>query len=377
MDLLPAYRSLLTSPEALAACAAAGSFNGLLAQLRRLWALEGIGEGALVGELNRCNREVLDLAPAALEGRWLPTDYDARTRSIGWCLPRGHASDPFLQDFIDRCRHNVFNQLLRPRTALAPLLEDTRVTPAPAGFIFHLSRCGSTLVSGALAELDDTCVLSESPLLTAVLLDASLDDRQKQALLPRLVALQAAPFPGRGRIVVKWNAWDLCAWPLIRNAFPGVPRLLLFRDPVQILASQMQLVGRHMSGDPSLAGLDPAFDPVNAQGDLLDWQIRILGALMAKLPALADEPGAMPLDYAGLDLAAVQAVCRHFGLSPTADAGARLAQRLAFHSKSPGQLFQPDAGRKAQWFDAADRRRIEAALAESYQALRELAAGTP
>src|SRR5271166_938284 len=40
----------------------------------------------------------------------------------------------------------------------------------PAGFIFHMSRCGSTLVSQMLAQLDEVVMLSEPQVLNDVLL---------------------------------------------------------------------------------------------------------------------------------------------------------------------------------------------------------------
>jgi hypothetical protein len=373
MDLLPAYRELMISPDRLAACAQAATVGELLQSLRRLWPQAPVDDGALVAELNRCNRQVLDLDPAALAGRWFPAGYEPRTRSLAWCLPVGHATEPFQDQYLSRClRTRVFNQLIRPRTAIAPLLAGAAViaAPAPAGFIFHLSRCGSTLVSGCLAELDDTSVLSESPLLTELVLDDSLSYAQKKHALPQLIALQAAPFPGRDRIIVKWNAWDLFAWPLIGAACPGVPRLLLFRDPEEILASHAMSAGRHMVGDPSLARVDPVFEPAR-DSDLLDLRIRVLGRLMDAMARLAAEPGAMAIDYARLEVPMLEAVCRHFGLSPGAVAVERLARRAGRHSKQTDQPFAADGERKRQCFDAGQRQRIHRALEPRLRALRE------
>lgn len=379
MDLLPAYRELIVSPDRLADCAQAGTVAELLQLLRRFWPQAPMQDGALIAELNRCNRQVLDLDPAALAGRWFPAGYEPRTRGLAWCLPVGHATEPFQDQYLSRCLQAcVFNQLIRPRTAVAPLLAGAAAitAPVPAGFIFHLSRCGSTLVSGCLAELDDTSVLSESPLLTGLLLDPSLTDPQKRHALPQLIALQAAPFRGRDRIVVKWNAWDLFAWPLIRAACPGVPRLLLFRDPEEILASHAQAAGRHMAGDPSLAQLDPVFGPV-PDGDLLDLRLRVLGALMDTMSRLAPEPGALAIDYACLDTPMLKAVCRHFGLSPDAVAVERMVQRAGRHSKQTDQAFAPDGERKRRVFDADQQQRIHRVLAPRHRALHGVMRDTP
>src|SRR5690606_31010359 len=124
------------------------------------------------------------------------------------------------------------------------------------GFIFHLSRCGSTLLSGSFAKLGDVNVLSESQLLTEVLLDPSLSDSEKKAALPKLISLQGgtgheeADQDGndlkRNKTVIKWNAWDILFWPVIRSVYPDVPVVLIVRDPVEILASHHRLPRRHM-----------------------------------------------------------------------------------------------------------------------------------
>lgn len=376
MDLLPAYRSLISSPEQLAACREAIGIGPLLRTISSLWGLDTIGDGELISQLNQCHGHVLDIDLRQLEGVWLPHRYDAATRSLSWCLPEGHPTQPFLDQYLQQClTRSALNCLVRPRTSITPLLSAPVVDgPAhAAGFIFHLSRCGSTLVSGCLAERDDTCVLSESPLLTDVLLDASLTDGQKRHLLPQLVRLQAAPFPGRDRVIVKWNAWDLCAWPLIRSAFPDVPSVALFRDPEEILASHGRSAGRHMSGDPTLGHVDPVF--AAGRGTVLERRIRVLRGLTDAMSQLVAEPGTMPVDYRQLDLQRIGQIGRHFALAPDADADARMQQRLGFHSKEPERTFAADGVQKKQWFDADDRHCIHRELMPGHRRLVE-AAGT-
>nr|WP_324258967.1 hypothetical protein [Cellvibrio fontiphilus] len=79
----------------------------------------------------------------------------------------------------------------------------------PAEFIFHLSHYGSTLLSGCLSELESTCVFSEAPLLTALLLDKNLLLQEQQNLLLAFINLQSAAYPQRPHMVIKWNAWDI------------------------------------------------------------------------------------------------------------------------------------------------------------------------
>lgn len=374
MDLLPAYRALVASPADLARCIAAGPLPRLLDTLRELWRQPQASDDALLAAISEGNRQVLDLAPDALAGHWLAARYHAGPRCLSWRLPDGPPSEPFLEDDLLRLqRASAAHQLFNPRTRLPAPGEGPAATP-PAGFILHLSRCGSTLASGALAALDDAVVLSESPLLTDWLLDDTLAPAMRQSALPALVALQSGCFPGRGRVVVKWNAWDLPAWPAIAAAFPGVPALLLFRDPVEILASHARTPGRHMAGDPALAPLHPALGPPTHGVDLAGHRIGVLAVLQQAMLAAAEDPGVRVVDYATLDAPALEAIAAHFGLAPDAAARARIAARLAFHSKDPGQPFAPDADAKRRAFDEDATRRIRAALDPGFQALKARAA---
>lgn len=364
MDVLAGYRALVASPEATARCREARDLPGFLQVLRERWGLAGVADDALLGALEQANRQVLDLPAAALAGHWFPASYRAADRTLAWCLPGGPPTEPFLADSQVRWRDGgAAWQLLRPRTPL-PGAGEVAGAPAPAGFILHLSRCGSTLVSGTLAELDETVVLSESPLLTGFLLDAGLDEATRCALLPALVALQAACFAPRARVVVKWNAWDLFAWPTLRAAFPGVPCLLLSRDPVEILASHAREAGRHMAGDPSLAALHPVFGPPPPGADLLGQRIAVLRALWAAMARAATEPGSLSMDYAQLDAEGLARIRAHFGLPTSPAAEARIAARLSRHSKFPHQPFAPDTPRKQHHFDPPTRTRIQNGVRE-------------
>ncbi|HEX7028116.1 MAG TPA: sulfotransferase family protein, partial [Gammaproteobacteria bacterium] len=211
-DLRAAFRELLVSPAKLAQCANATSMTELFALLKRWWQLEHLSDQRLIDELNACNRQPLDLDPEMLATHWLPWRYHAKTQTISWCLPRGRPTEPFFDQYIERCRQLPVNQFLQPKTALQQTLDNIGHRQTPAGFIFHVSRCGSTLVSGCLAELQRTHVLSESPLLTEALLDHDRNDGERLRLLQTLLNLQTRRLPASAAVIVKWNAWDLFHW---------------------------------------------------------------------------------------------------------------------------------------------------------------------
>ena len=371
-DLRHAYYELLRSPAQLALCRQAHSVAEVLAVLRRLCGDAGHGDAELLQALDTLNREdVPDEVAAGMAGIWLPHSYHVRSQRLRWCLPDGAPNEPFHDEYLGRCgRRITLNQLVTPRTSLKALATCARRVPQaePAGFIFHLSRCGSTLLSGCLSELDGAAVFSESPVLTEVLLDPALSPQAKQAHVRCLIDLKASVFPGR-RVVVKWNAWDIFHAPLLCGAYPAVPVVALVRDPVEILASHEAQAGRHMSGDPSLAAVAPVF-AASAAASALEHRVRVLDALMQAMAGLAAAPGAACcIDYRQWHGGTVQQVAGLFGLRCDAHAQRRIGLRMQHHAKQPGTPFKPDGTRKAAVFDADATRAITQRLGWRHRAL--------
>jgi hypothetical protein len=167
--LFSAYCELISSPAQLARCQKAASVSELLAIIKDLWQQTALDDDQLLARLAQLNQQIIDSDKILLASHWLPYRYNAKSRSIHWCLPDGHATEPFQDETISRYRKTVLlNQFITPKTSLSSLDLQAQAVQSitPAGFIFHLSRCGSTLLSGCLSELDTTNVFSESPVLT-------------------------------------------------------------------------------------------------------------------------------------------------------------------------------------------------------------------
>ncbi|MNV18978.1 hypothetical protein D3C71_1098190 [compost metagenome] len=371
LELRQSYHALLCSPAQLALCRQARSLADLLAALRTLWGVAEANDTALLQAIDALNRETLpDDVAGDMAGIWLPRLYRLRSQRLQWCLPDGPATEPFHDEYLIRCwQSTTLNQLITPTTAVQSLAACAGRVPKaqPAGFIFHLSRCGSTLLSGCLSELDDAVVFSESPVLTEVLVDPALSPRDKRALVQCLIDLKASLFPGR-RVVVKWNAWDIFQWALLRDIYPAVPVVALLRDPVEILASHHALAGRHMSGDPSLACVAPVFSTSRA-ASVLDHRIGVLEGLLQAMGALQESPTLARIDYSQLHGEAIRQVASMFGLRCPAEGWLRMEQRMQSNAKLPGTRFEPDRARKAAVFSAVEGQIIRQRLYALHRAL--------
>lgn len=175
----------------------------------------------------------------------LATDGDEPTVEWVWS-DGGRFTEPFFEETVARLsRANPANQRInRPRTPLAALRDVPPGLPL-AGLIFHVSRCGSTLIARMLAALPRNLVASEPQVIDEILrfnrVESAITDDDQIALLRGAVnALSQPPAGGAARFFAKLDCWQLFSLPLIQRAFPGVPLLFVYRDPIEVLVSLMR-----------------------------------------------------------------------------------------------------------------------------------------
>jgi hypothetical protein len=282
--------------------------------------------------------------------RWTPIrfDFSGPVPLVDWAdLSAERFVDPFFDETVARW---LSGPRVRPlvRTGLEALVAlDSEPSLEPAGMIFHLSRCGSTLVSRLLRTLPGVVVLSEPAPLNALL---RLDpDRVDEATLVRLVRLLVRAL-GRRRhdderqLVVKCTSWNIRRRAVLAAAFPEAPWIWLQRDPVHVLASLLaQPPGWFGLQDrphrvARLFGSDPAAVPDMPRAE---FAARVLGAM---LDAAATDPDQrLLIDYADLPAAVWQRVAPHFGLEADAAAIDRMVEQSRFYSKdSASRVFTGD-----------------------------------
>ena len=193
---------------------------------------------------------------------------------------------------------------------------------------------------------------------------------EKQILLPRLLHWQGRPAIGDS-VIIKWNAWDLFSWPLLRALYPRVPILFLVRDPIDILASHQQKVGRHMSGDPSLRHLHPVFAKLKRGVSPLSFQITVLQGLMHCMADILtkEKENVKLLDYTQLDSSSIEAIGHRFGLTLSESDRLILSSYMQYDAKQPARVFRTDSSTKKKFFGMDASREINERLSSDYQFL--------
>ncbi|MFS2109314.1 sulfotransferase [Sphingomonas sp. Sphisp140] len=296
---------------------------------------------------------------------WLPVRFSAEPEpAIHWLHFAGVSpNSPFFEDAVREISGRPFNRLFRTATPIASFLGHTDLR-APSGFVFHMSRCGSTLVSQMLGAAPGHVSISEAPPLDALIQQRFADPETHAEALRGLVHAY-----GRGaeHLFVKLDSWHTRALPLLRRAFPETPWIFLYRDPVEVLVSQLRLRG--VQTVPGIVPLEWfGFGPEEAQLPERDFIARVLERTCSAVIEHGRGDGLL-VNYAELPEAFFSRILPHFGIVPDAAAQTAMAAMAGSHSKAPGTRFQADTGSKQREADARLRDTAEHYLAPVFAAL--------
>jgi hypothetical protein len=295
-------------------------------------------------------------APLPPKG-WLPvrTQWRDREFHLDWSyVGPQRLREPFFEETVLRCLSKPFNRLFRYSTPIGALAGWLREHPGlpPTGFIFHMSRCGSTLVSQMLAAIPGNVVVSEASPIDAVVqarrTRPDLGDEQHAAWLRWMIGALGQPRCGEERhFFVKLDSWHALALPLFRRAFATVPWIFLYRDPVEVLTSQLRRRGMHMV--PGLIGQDVfGFAPSQAAQAPETYCAQVLaricdGALREYAPGAA-----LLVNYRQLPAVLWSDVLPHFGVPCSARDRAAMADAARYDAKSPQLPFINDSAAKQE-----------------------------
>jgi hypothetical protein len=299
------------------------------------------------------------------EERWLPVNvsFDGAAPNVRWL------------DFgAKRISEPIFHQTLRVlrsqspppgerSTSLAGLLKLAKETDEvrPAGIIFHISRCGSTLVANGLRAGENVAVLSEATPVESLfranlfanseIPDADRTETRRVAL-DAVVRLFARDIVGRkgARVIIKCHVIDMLQIPLIRSIWPETPSLVMIRDPLEVVVSNLVQPGSWCGLQSSLQNYARIFGPsalnVATMSKAEFYACCIGRFLEAGLNAVSDR--CKVVDYADLGPQTLRSIAVRFGIRLPHDGDARLQRAWGTYSKDPAALrrFETDGDRK-------------------------------
>jgi gluconate kinase len=313
---------------------------------------------------------------------WIPIRafWEGQQLSLDWCfMDERRFTEPFFDQTIEKRFREPFNLLFQHCTSIGLLGELYEKSPGvpPSGFIFHLSRCGSTLVSQMLAALSLNIVVSEASPIDAVLrsnlFNAKVSDTQRAEWLKWIVnAFGQQRSAEEKHYFIKFDSWHAFHLDLIRAAFPNVPFIFLYRNPVEIIVSQIRQRGAQM-----IPGVINQLLPDTDLQTIIrmppeEYCARILAEICQHTINFARTDSIKLINYSQLPQAVITAISSYFGLDLSELETEMMAGAAQFNAKTPQLYFEPDATEKRA--AATDAARFAAAkyVDRLYQGLEDI-----
>ena len=311
---------------------------------------------------------------------WLPVraDMDGRGMpSIEWLDMGGQdLAAPFFSQSV-QARLLAAPDAARRHTALTALGEGDSLPLQ--GMIFHLSRCGSTLVTQMLATLDSTLVLSEPDPLNDLLGPAwsGVPDGVRQDIVSAMMAsLTKKRGAAQTGALVKLSSWNTIFGALLPESLGALPRVFVYRDPLEVMVSLLAEPPTWMDlkADPMIASWLTGCPPA-----MIGWMgreeycARVLARILSAVWNSRERRWLL-VNYSELPGAVIDRIAAHLGLTPTTEQTQRMMAATRVHAKDPSRQrpFSADGAAKRSAVTDAIAKATEDHLLPVYERIEAL-----
>lgn len=314
---------------------------------------------------------------------WTPIRFyrHRSTPFVDWCeMGEQRFTDPFFDQTVERRFDHPFSLLFRPQTSVEVLEELAELNPGlrPRGFIFHMSRCGSTVISRMLAALPQNIVVSEAGAIDSVLRARfgnmrATDERCIVWLKAMLSALGQRRHQDEQNFFIKFDGWQTLSLPLVRRAYPDVPCVFVYRDPVEVIVSHQRRTAHWMfPGNlaPDILGLEAsAVLPMKRE----EYFARVLGRIcQAALENLRQGP-VLLINHKQLSEGVTSSFLKFFQVSYTEAETRRMTLTTQFYAKETSLNYLYDGEEKRAEANDFVRQEADKWVAAFYERLESRA----
>ncbi|MFC0349051.1 hypothetical protein [Undibacterium danionis] len=277
---------------------------------------------------------------------WYPVSICPQELEIYW---RDMGQQRFYSSFFQNTLNEQAHDQRRVCKTSFSALTQFEQSLEPTAFVFHVSRCGSTLLTQALSTLESCVVLSEPPVIDAFLRAHKVTDETNLRRFQQLIAaLGQQRFTNEKHLIIKLDSWHLGRLDFIRQAYPKTPMLFLYRDPQQVLDSHRRQRGPQMV--PGLVDLgDLQISQENlSPGDLDGYCLKLLAQFYSAAITHLDDRLLHLINYQELPAAIWEDILERLNIECSEHEKQQMKTRSQFHSKHPHQFFQGDAAIKTR-----------------------------
>ena len=317
---------------------------------------------------------------------WMPVDavvVDGRP-GLSWMDMTGaDFAEPFFQQTVDRVRaeHPEREERFTEFDTLVQL-EKTFDSVAPTGFIFHSSRCGSTVLANACRAITGSIVLSEPPSVDKVIARFVTDvdehgtkEKLYSVFLRAIVkALGQRRTGDERRLFVKFACCSVAQIERIRRIWPNVPWVFLYRDPVETIVSNVQNLPAWLLDEDRrvLATITGTSIGAVAAMTIEELCARAIGSFYRTAHLVANDR-ALLLNYSQLSVAEIAKVMQFFGVKPAATEMEIIDRQSQTYSKSLAATrpFVADAAAKQRAASDRVREMADRWAGEPYRLLEQ------
>jgi len=256
-------------------------------------------------------------------------------------------TEPFFDETILRCRSLPENKsFFKPTSGLEmlPLWSAGMESIPPTAIIFHVSRCGSTLLSQLLALEPNHVVLSEVPFLDELLRLPFTKDKISAEESNHYFS-EAIRFYGQKKDVeeshlfIKLDSWHLLFYDRVRSLYPDTLFVILYRSPADIIRSQQR--ARGMQSVPGLIEREIfGFNESDFTADLDLYMSRVLEKYFTQiLRIMKTDTNLLLVNYNEGILDITQRLLLRLGVEPSESYSKKMQERLEYDAKRPAFFF--------------------------------------
>jgi len=215
----------------------------------------------------------------------------------------------------------------------------------PSAIIFHISRCGSTLVSQMLSTSNEHIVLPEVPFFDDLLRLPYQHDNFTESTASRLL-VNAIKYYGQKRtgyeqrLYIKADSWHIFFYEQLRQLYPTVPFILMYRKPNEVFNSHKKIPGiQSVPGliEPAIFNFKPGEEvPLN-----LDLYISIvLERYLIRYHEIADtDKKFLLINYDEGPMPIIHKIAAFTNTPVNNEFLAAMEERSRYHSKNANEVF--------------------------------------
>jgi len=319
----------------------------------------------------------------------VPVSIDLRRGQIELAdLTSATFEEPFFRDTVERTRRERPDQL--PLMVDLPnfLLRAGSCQAPPDALVFHVGRCGSTLLTNMLVRGGDYIAVKEpdivNQLAAAWLISTDEQRRQVEFVTGAVVRILLGAIDSPRRRILKLAAWNVQMATALLTMFPTAAAAFVFRSPYETVASQLHKAPAWLDILDAPRSTQARYFPSIAEipgGERVSPTVLFAHAWRSAVEATRPVPAGR-LVYISYDnlveqpAVTLRRLLHHWGRPHDDDVLAEMLAVLSIYSKDPKgrEHFDPRGSHRRPELSMTQRWEVDAVAGELWRELQPLAA---